>query len=245
MFAVPAHRPRRQRSPVSSRRQRGYSAAEGAAGESSRPYTRLGARVRSCRQSRLSTLPEYCDGAYVEPAFPPLQKGELETLPMHAQAQQLQYWLKDRAELSGSVEVTRGNQSLIANAGDVSRDERRRSTVDNGVTLRQPGMLIVGESADLHDRYRRRVESPTRSSCCNRTNCAAPANVLDRSGDGDFRGVARFVHALRTGQQRMAAHEQHDEHRRRREVRNRANAVLARARRAGVLHAVHSISGDR
>ena len=38
--------------------------------------------------------------------FPPLQKGELETLPMHAEAQQLQYWVQDRADLSGSVEVT-------------------------------------------------------------------------------------------------------------------------------------------
>jgi hypothetical protein len=51
--------------------------------------------------SRLSTLPEYCDGAYVEPDFPPLQKGELETLPMHAEAQQRQYWLQDRADRAG------------------------------------------------------------------------------------------------------------------------------------------------
>ncbi len=134
--------------------------------------------------SRLSVLPEYCDGAYVEPAFPPLQKGELETLPMHAQAQQLQYWLEDRADLSGSVEVTRGNQTLIANQATFHESERT-VTVDSGVTLRQPGMLVVGESAIFM--IDSGAASITDSKFVLQPNeLRGTAQVLDRSGEGDI-----------------------------------------------------------
>ncbi|HTK98808.1 MAG TPA: LPS assembly protein LptD [Pseudomonadales bacterium] len=134
--------------------------------------------------SRLSVLPEYCDGAYVEPVFPALQKGELETLPMHAEAQQLQYWVQDRADLSGSVEVTRGNQSLIANQATYHETDRT-VTVDNGVTLRQPGMLVVGDSAIfLIDTG---AASVTDSQFVLQANALrGTAGVLYRSGEGDL-----------------------------------------------------------
>ena len=135
--------------------------------------------------SRLSVIPEYCDGAYVEPAFPPLQKGELETLPMHAEAQQLQYWVQDRADLSGSVEVTRGNQTLIANAATYHQAEQT-VTVDNGVTLRQPGMLIVGDSAIFM--IDTGAASITDSQFVLQPNALrGTAHVLDRSGEGDIK----------------------------------------------------------
>ena len=93
-------------------------------------------------------LPEYCDGAYVEPQFTPLSSGELEKLPMQVQAQQLQYWLNDRAELTGSVQVTRGNQSLIATHATYHEPQQTVSVAD-GVTLREPGMLIEGRSGEF------------------------------------------------------------------------------------------------
>ncbi len=70
-------------------------------------------------------------------------------MPMHAQADQFQYWLQDRAELSGSVQVTRGNQSLLASKATYLQPQQ---TVDasDGVTLREPGMLIEGRSAEFH-----------------------------------------------------------------------------------------------
>jgi LPS-assembly protein len=134
---------------------------------------------------RLSVLPEYCDGAYVEPQFTPLEKGELETLPMHAEAQQLQYWLQDRADLSGSVQITRGNQSLIANEATYHESEQT-VTVDSGVTLRQPGMLIVGQTAKfLIDSG---AASVTDSQFVMQPNeLRGTAGVLDRNGDGDIK----------------------------------------------------------
>lgn len=98
--------------------------------------------------ARLRTLPEYCDGAYVEPAHAAPLDSEAESFPTRVQSSELSYWLQDRAELSGSVEVTRGNQSLIASHATYN-DERRAVTVDDGVLLREPGLLVEGRKAEF------------------------------------------------------------------------------------------------
>ncbi len=98
--------------------------------------------------NRLRMLPEYCDGAYVEPAYAAPLNSDAESFPTRVQASELQYWLQDRAELRGSVEVTRGNQSLIASNATFD-DARRVVSVDDGVLLREPGLLIEGRAAEF------------------------------------------------------------------------------------------------
>ena len=98
---------------------------------------------------RLKLLPEYCDGAYVEPPYVAISGADLEKQPMQVEAHQLEYWLNDRAELTGSVHVTRGNQSLIA-SNATYREAQETVSVSDGITLRQPGMLIEGRSGEFN-----------------------------------------------------------------------------------------------
>jgi LPS-assembly protein len=134
--------------------------------------------------ARLALLPEYCDGAYVEPPLPELSKLELEQAPMHVQADQLQYWLNDRAELTGAVKVTRGNQSLIA--PNATFDEASQTvTVTDGVTLREPGILVEGQSAQLN--IDTGAASITDSQFVLQPNALrGTANLLKRNDQGDL-----------------------------------------------------------
>ena len=95
--------------------------------------------------SKLAVLPEYCDGAYVEPAFTPMSKAEIAAAPIRARADQVQYYLQEHGELSGNVEVIRGNQSLIASKATF-HEPQQSVTVDDGLTLREPGMLVEGKA---------------------------------------------------------------------------------------------------
>ena len=95
--------------------------------------------------SKLAVIPEYCDGAYVEPSFAPMTKEEAAAAPIHARADQVQYYLQEHGELIGNVEVTRGNQSLIASKATL-HEPQQSVTVDDGLTLREPGMLVDGKA---------------------------------------------------------------------------------------------------
>ncbi len=134
--------------------------------------------------ARLRVLPEYCDGAYVEPPFVPLTDAQIDALPMQVQAEQLQYWLKDRAELTGGVQVTRGNQSLIASNATYHEPQRMVSVAD-GVMLREPGMLIVGETGEFY--VDTGAASVTDSTFVLQPNeLRGTATVLNRNDTGDL-----------------------------------------------------------
>src|SRR5262249_35932670 len=45
--------------------------------------------------SRLASLPEYCDGAYVEPAYTMMTKDQIASAPIHAHADQVEYYLQE------------------------------------------------------------------------------------------------------------------------------------------------------
>ncbi len=96
----------------------------------------------------LRALPEFCEGAYVEPAYPVPLDVDPATLPINVGAQSLEYWRSDRAELLGDVLVTRGNQSLVMSGATVHEAEQSVD-VAGGLTLREPGMLVVGDQAQV------------------------------------------------------------------------------------------------
>jgi LPS-assembly protein len=135
--------------------------------------------------SRLSTLPEYCDGAYVEPAYTAPLKIDAGSFPTRVQASELQYWLQDRAELRGSVEVTRGNQSLIASHATFD-DARRAVTVDDGMLLREPGLLVEGRTAEfMVDTGAARVTDG--AFVLHESGLRGSGELLELSDAGDFR----------------------------------------------------------
>ena len=101
------------------------------------------------------------------------------------QASELSYWLQDRAELSGSVEVTRGNQSLIASHATYN-DERQSVSVDDGVLLREPGLLIEGRTAEMQiDTGAARVTDG--GFVMLKHDLRGNGELLERSESGDFR----------------------------------------------------------
>lgn len=93
-------------------------------------------------------LPEYCEGAYVEPSYPLPRNVDSATLPIETQAQNLEYWLNDRAELTGGGVVTRGNQSVSMSRGTFHQDTQIVD-IEGGLTLREPGLLVYGESGEV------------------------------------------------------------------------------------------------
>jgi len=93
-------------------------------------------------------LPEYCDGTYVEPPYPLPLGVDPATLPIETHAQNLEYWLKDRALLTGDIDVTRGNQSMRASQATYN-ETTQTINVESGLTLREPGMLVNGQRAEV------------------------------------------------------------------------------------------------
>ena len=134
---------------------------------------------------QLSVLHEYCAGAYVEPVYSVVLGTDPDSLPLQVQAGQLQYWLQDRAEFTDSVQLTRGNQSLIASRATFHEAEQK-VTVEGGLTLREPGLLVEGKAGEL-------MIATGAASVSDAVFVLQPselrgsARTLDRNANGDVR----------------------------------------------------------
>ena len=91
-------------------------------------------------------LPEWCDGAYRLLAFPHPRDVDANQLPIHAQAERGTYHLDERLELTGSVQLRRGNRSVYAR--DAVLDEvTELADLTGDVRLEEPGLVLIGERA--------------------------------------------------------------------------------------------------
>ncbi len=89
-----------------------------------------------------------CDGAYVEPGrdWPDAgQKPEGSALRASSGSTQ---WQGDQVALQDQVVMTQGNMRLSAADGEFDR-KSGRARVNSNVQMRQPGLLLRGDSADL------------------------------------------------------------------------------------------------
>lgn len=134
---------------------------------------------------QLSVLPEYCAGAYVEPAFPVALGTDPNTLPLQVQAGELQYWLQDRVEFTDAVRLSRGNQTLLASRATFHEAEQK-VTVDDGITLREPGMLVEGRTAELMVATGAASVSDA-EFVLQTSGLRGTAQILDRNANGDVR----------------------------------------------------------
>lgn len=89
---------------------------------------------------------EHCDGAYVEPAYPLAVDSDPLDSPIEVRAGSVEYWIGDRAELRGGVDVTQGNRSLSTDTA-VYHEVDQTIDVEGRVTVREPGLLMRGEAA--------------------------------------------------------------------------------------------------
>ena len=135
--------------------------------------------------AKLAVLPEYCAGAYVEPPYQAMTKDQIANAPLHAQADQLQYYLQEHGELLGNVEITRGNQSLVASKASY-HEPQQTVTVDDGLTLREPGMLIVGASG-LYEVDTGAAAIKDAQFVLQPNELRGTAQQLDRDADGNLR----------------------------------------------------------
>lgn len=89
-----------------------------------------------------------CDGLYVEPArdWPGADRSPM-TAPLQASARRSSM-AGERVSLEGDVEIRKGNLSLEAGSAEFRRDEQHL-TLKDGVALRQPGLLLRGDSAEI------------------------------------------------------------------------------------------------
>ncbi len=91
------------------------------------------------------SVPEYCSGTYVVPAdivpVDPTGAG-----PVTAIADQAEYWLDDRAELSGNVEIRQGGRVIHTDQATLYTDSGD-AELAGGVVIRDADVIARGESA--------------------------------------------------------------------------------------------------
>ncbi len=94
-------------------------------------------------------LPEYCEGAYVEPAFALPRNSDPTEFSIKASAGSAEVWIDERAVLRGGVEIDQGNRSLSSEVATYY-DADQRVVATGDVVLREPDILIIGKSGEMH-----------------------------------------------------------------------------------------------
>lgn len=93
-------------------------------------------------------LPGWCDGGYIDVPAPIASTVDPATLPIEAQANSAQYFLDERLELRGDVEIQRGNRRLLTESAVLYEDSEQAELAGN-VRLEEPGLVLLGERADI------------------------------------------------------------------------------------------------
>ena len=90
-----------------------------------------------------------CSGAYIDPLRnQTLEDAAINTLPLVVEAQTAEVIEASTATLDGAVRVSQGPRSIAADHMSYERTEDKAS-LRGHVSIRQPGMLIRGESASV------------------------------------------------------------------------------------------------
>jgi LPS-assembly protein len=99
-------------------------------------------------EARRLQLPTYCDGAYLEPAFPLALDSDPFDAPVEARGDRLEYLHANQAMLEGDVRLTQGNRSVTTPRAILHETDRRVELTDP-VGLREPGLRLWGRSAEV------------------------------------------------------------------------------------------------
>lgn len=100
-------------------------------------------------ESQRALVPEYCSGTYVTPTATIGPEVDVSSLPLEARADRASYWLQDRAELSGGVQLTQGDRVVRAPSAQIDLTQRT-VTLPDAVTVSDPDMVLAGERAAMN-----------------------------------------------------------------------------------------------
>jgi len=98
--------------------------------------------------ARRAALPDWCEGEYRSVPQPVPLDTDPASLPIHAEADSARYFIDDRLELEGDVEIVRGNRRVRTESATVFEDSER-AEVRGNVRLEEPGLVLLGEGADV------------------------------------------------------------------------------------------------
>ncbi len=99
--------------------------------------------------SKRAQQPYYSCGAYIEPARPGIDfKGDANSAPIVAEANDSEYSESDIATLTGDVRIRQGNRQLESDLASLDR-QKNYAEFQGNVRFREPGVLLVGERGDL------------------------------------------------------------------------------------------------
>jgi len=99
--------------------------------------------------ARRRSLPDWCEGGYAAVAQPYPATVDPATLPVKAASNNATYFIDDRLELSGNVEIQRGNRTVRTDSALLYEDSERAELRGN-VRLEEPGLVLLGDGADVN-----------------------------------------------------------------------------------------------
>jgi LPS-assembly protein len=123
-----------------------------AAAEDAAPVTGVAERYWTPRdelpESVAARLPSYCDGAYLQPAFPYPRSVDDEDYPLHAEARLGEYWTEadGKVTLSGDVVMRQGNRTLATERATLDKGTNE-VTLEGGVSILEPEIALGGAGA--------------------------------------------------------------------------------------------------
>ena len=98
--------------------------------------------------ARRAALPDWCEGEYRSVPQPVAAGVDPATLPIQAEADAARYFIDDRLELEGDVQIVRGNRRVRTDSATVF-EASERAEVRGNVRLEEPGLVLLGQGADV------------------------------------------------------------------------------------------------
>ena len=134
-------------------------------------------------ETRASKLPYYSGGAYIEPPRPGKNfKGNPNTAPIIAEANESSYDESNVATLVGNVNVRQAGRQLTSDTAALDR-ETNYGQFEGNVHYREPGVLLLGEKGDLQlDTGRATLANTT--YVMHEDNIRGGADLIVRNEDG-------------------------------------------------------------
>ena len=99
-------------------------------------------------ESQLRGLPAHCSGRYLLPPLPYPNNIDDDAMAVEGEADIVEYQLDGEITLAGDVRLTQGNRTIRAGRAILGRTNRQ-GRLEDGVTIREPDLLMRGARADV------------------------------------------------------------------------------------------------
>lgn len=141
--------------------------------------------IEQLPSERRAELPSHCCGEYVEPLrdYPDAQR-DPSSAPLRVNADQTQANADGDVELIGDVQISQGYRQVRSDRAALNQNDRR-VTLEGNVQMREPGLLLLGERADLNLAHRE-VSIDQATYVIHGASIRGTAGRLSRSAQGEL-----------------------------------------------------------